>query len=148
MVSIKISVFDLVTHILFKNKLFSGIYSTNNTICYSIMTQCKKYDVDLKIIDVANMISKVDDFEDPIMESTRNLKAPDLKEILNKVSPTAEKDFLSRIKQNIFSKIARDFECNLIFTSETNTKLSAKLLSNIVTGRGSQIENDTVSYQI
>ncbi|VVC87503.1 unnamed protein product [Leptidea sinapis] len=57
-------------------------------------------------------------------------------------NPTAKLDYEAKIKQNLYYEVAKEMECNLIFTGETNTTLAQNLLSNIVMGRGSQVEND------
>ncbi|CAF4792259.1 unnamed protein product [Pieris macdunnoughi] len=121
----------------------NGIVSTDDSVCNLIMNQCKKYNVDLISMNISSMITEYkNDNEADTTVKSNNFRMPTINNFVNKISPSAEKDFLSRIRQKVFYKMAKDLECNSIFTSETNTKLSAKLLSNIVMGRGSQIEND------
>ncbi|XP_045527710.1 cytoplasmic tRNA 2-thiolation protein 2-A isoform X2 [Pieris brassicae] len=121
----------------------NGIVSTDDSVCNFITNQCKKYNVDLISMNISSMITEYKNYnEADTTVKNNNFRMPTINNFINKISPSAEKDFLSRIRQKVLYKMAKDLECNSIFTSETNTKLSAKLLSNIVMGRGSQIEND------
>ncbi|KPI94851.1 Cytoplasmic tRNA 2-thiolation protein 2 [Papilio xuthus] len=47
-----------------------------------------------------------------------------------------------KIKHDTFRRVAKECQCNFIFTAETTTTLAVNLLSNLAIGRGSQVEYD------
>ncbi|CAG4964927.1 unnamed protein product [Colias eurytheme] len=110
----------------------TGLDECEEAITKPLIDKCKVNHLVFHIVDVNQFTSTEND----------DINIFDIQHKLNKLSPTTRIDYISKVKQQIFYKVAKEFECNLIFTAETNTKLSEKLLTNIVTGRGTQIEND------
>ncbi|XP_072943637.1 cytoplasmic tRNA 2-thiolation protein 2 [Epargyreus clarus] len=95
-----------------------------DNVSEAIVEQCRKYGFTVHIISMSNYTSSND------------ILSCDL------ASQTTSNDFIKRIKQNILASIAKDLKCRLIFTAENATALAAKLLSDLVIGRGAQVEND------
>ncbi|XP_038208253.1 cytoplasmic tRNA 2-thiolation protein 2-B [Zerene cesonia] len=110
----------------------TGFDEHSEAITKSISHHCKIKHLDFHIVNVSQFTS--------VENNDRNIF--EIQHPFNKLSQTTRIDYISKMKQQIFYKVAKEFECNLIFSAETNTKLSEKLLTNLVTGRGSQIEND------
>ncbi|CAH2102555.1 unnamed protein product [Euphydryas editha] len=110
----------------------------NEKISNSIIEQCKSYGFPLTITNIneynKNFFSN--------KEETESQNSYNSKSILSNVTSSIHRDVMMKIKQNIFLKISKELDCNTVFTAETTTSLATKLLSNIVIGRGSQIEND------
>ncbi|CAK1539981.1 unnamed protein product [Leptosia nina] len=117
----------------------TGISSSQESFSAAIIEQAQKYNVTINILDISNYLKN--DISSP-SNNNYDLKMPDISKIRSNVSASTQVDFVSQITQNLWYHFAKEFGCNLIFTAETNTSLSTKLLSNIVLGRGSQIEND------
>lgn len=66
--------------------------------------------------------------------------------ILKSMPSTACNDFMNKVKRSLFIRYAQLLDCKYVFTAETTSTLAVNLLSNLASGRGSQVENDIVSH--
>lgn len=66
-----------------------------------------------------------------------------LMEIYDKLSDeTSRKDFLHKIREKLFVKVARYLDCGKIFLDEDSTSLAITVMSNVSLGRGAQLSSD------
>ncbi|XP_053609297.1 cytoplasmic tRNA 2-thiolation protein 2 [Plodia interpunctella] len=115
----------------------------NLNIASSIIEICQTYGFDVYISNISDYLNSDSTLPDvnTIQENNIN-EIMRFQKILNSMPPTAQNDFLVKVKRKLFIKFAKKLECKFIFTAETTTTLAIHLLSNIATGRGSQIQND------
>lgn len=110
-----------------------------------VIKRCCSYD--LKVV-VINLLAVEDgellkEYSDCVSIFNCNI-LQETKGILFQMSPTVKTDYLSKVKKKILIEYAEKFHCNYIFTAETAVTLASNMLSNIVVGRGSQVEHDIV----
>lgn len=68
--------------------------------------------------------------------------------LINSMPVSSQKDFMQKVKRNLFVNYAKKLNCNFIFTAETSGTLAINLLSSLCNGRGSQVQHDIVSIEI
>nr|XP_026493721.1 cytoplasmic tRNA 2-thiolation protein 2 [Vanessa tameamea] len=114
--------------------------SEGEEISKVIVEQCKNYNFNITLVNIDEYFNKNILCNDNTM---KNHYQPSIsKNILLNIPTSISEDVLTKMKQNIFIKIAKQLKCRIVFTAETTTLLATRLLSNIAIGRGSQVEND------
>lgn len=106
--------------------------STENTTI--INEYCNKYGFSVKVLNMKEYL-KNNNVENKMSDCLSK----------NNYPSSIKYDIEKNLKRYIFLQVAKELNCRIIFTAETNTSLAKKLLSNISIGRGSQVEHDTVS---
>ena len=113
---------------------------------HKIIQLCNKYNFNIYIARLSEYVNNTSVLPKqnsiPIVNTLTEEK---FNNILSSISNSVCNDLLLKIKTSLFIRYAKILQCNYIFTAETTTTLAINLLSNIVLGRGSQIENDVVS---
>ncbi|CAH2050379.1 unnamed protein product, partial [Iphiclides podalirius] len=113
-----------------------------------IIRQCQHYNFNIYVVNISkfylqnNNTLPEQNSTTEIINWTVSDPEANIKEILKKLTPTTSNDVEKRIKRDIFIRVASELQCKYIFTAETTTTLAINLLSNLVIGRGSQVEND------
>lgn len=110
---------------------------TDNDTTVNIKTindHCNNYGFSVKVINIKEYL-KNNNLYNSMSDCSSNVNYPS----------TIKYDIQKNLKRSIFFQTAKELQCKIIFTAETNTSLAKKLLSNIAIGRGSQVEHDTVS---
>ncbi|XP_032529215.2 cytoplasmic tRNA 2-thiolation protein 2 [Danaus plexippus] len=102
-----------------------------------IIDQCQKYNFDLYVVNIQEYKSNED-----ISYCTNSFSPATLAAKNLNFTTTTGQDVLTKIKHNLFIRISKQLGCRFVLTAETTTLLAMKLLSSIVIGRGSQVEND------
>lgn len=109
-----------------------------------LIEQCKKYDFDLYVAHIDEYYSSLKILSEPNIIPQGNTET--LEQMKVNVSTTICHDFIIKIKRNLFLRAADELNCKIIFTAESTTQLAKRLLTNLALGRGSQVENDIVSF--
>lgn len=112
-----------------------------------IIDQCIRYNFNVHVAHVSDYMDPDCKLHGTNCVPAKNMKLEDkFSSYINKMPSTISNDLYPKIKRNLFIRYAKLLECNFVFTAETTTKLASNLLSNIALGRGSQVQNDVVSY--
>lgn len=112
----------------------------------SIIKQCQKYHFNVYIVHLAVYMNT--NFILPELNCIPDIEENDaiaFCNMLNSMPPSAATDYLLKIKRNLLVEYAKLLKCNAVFTAETTNTLAINLLTNLVVGRGSQVQNDIVS---
>uniref|UniRef100_A0A2A4JZ41 Cytoplasmic tRNA 2-thiolation protein 2 n=1 Tax=Heliothis virescens TaxID=7102 RepID=A0A2A4JZ41_HELVI len=109
----------------------------------AVIRQCKKYNFNVYIIHLAEYMNLNFDVPEPnCIPEAEEKKVKSFHDMLNSMPATAAKDFLLKVKRNLLVEFAKKVQCRIIFTAETTNTLAINLLTNLATGRGSQVQND------
>ncbi|XP_013191193.1 cytoplasmic tRNA 2-thiolation protein 2 [Amyelois transitella] len=115
----------------------------NLEIAKAVIKMCNVYGFNVYVSNISDYIHS-----DYILPDVNTLPTLDdvtvdrFQMLIRSMPPTAQIDFLAKIKRKLFIRVAQKLECKFIFSAETTTTLAHHLLSNIATGRGSQVQND------
>lgn len=126
-----------------------GEKETDHKVAEFVINQCNSYKFSVYIVNFnkfcfqkSNTLPDVNSLSETSTDCELKTK---LQNVLSKVTPTSSNDIETKIKHDTFRRVAKECQCNFIFTAETTTTLAVNLLSNLAIGRGSQVEHDIVS---
>ncbi|XP_014356131.2 cytoplasmic tRNA 2-thiolation protein 2 [Papilio machaon] len=123
-----------------------GEEETDHKVAELVINQCKSYKFNVYIVNISKFYfqksNTLPDINSLAETNTEQDLKTNLKNILKKVTPTSSNDIETKIKHDTFRRVAKECQCNFIFTAETTTTLAVNLLSNLAIGRGSQVEYD------
>lgn len=111
-----------------------------------IIDQCRKQNFNIHIAQISEYMKPSSELLEPCCIPSKNIKLDEeFSNFINKMPSTISNDLYPKIKRSLFIRYAKLLGCSFVFTAETTTTLASNLLSNLVLGRGSQVQNDVVS---
>ncbi|XP_047984784.1 cytoplasmic tRNA 2-thiolation protein 2 [Leguminivora glycinivorella] len=111
----------------------------------AVINQCKQYDFQVYTIHLSEYVQSHTTLPEPNCVP-KNKNEMELQALLSSMSVTVGNDFFMKIKTNLFIRVAKQLQCNYIFTAETTATLAINLLSNLTMGRGEQVQDDVSFY--